>query len=163
MGALEPHPVLHQAFLLLNSMILAMTEVQYAAGKTPDLFQALLVDMQRKGESHLLRFHCFFSLKFAFICNVYISRTHTLFKQVTPSRKGTNIMSHQGSREVCTCRLLQNFLQYILISTMKFPFSILISLLSFIWCSFHSLQNVITIVTNQLQQKENDLNIRQLS
>ena len=45
MGALEPHPVLHQAFLLLNSMILAMTEVQYAAGKTPDLFQALLVDM----------------------------------------------------------------------------------------------------------------------
>lgn len=45
MGALKPHPVLHQAFLLLNSMILAMTEVQYATGKTPDLFQALLVDM----------------------------------------------------------------------------------------------------------------------
>ena len=44
-------------------------------------------------------------LKFDFICHVCISRTHTLSKWVTPPRKGTNIMNHQGSREVCTCRL----------------------------------------------------------
>ena len=49
MGALEPHPALHQAFLLLNSVILAMTEVQCATSKRPELFQALLFWHVEKG------------------------------------------------------------------------------------------------------------------
>lgn len=44
-GALEPHSALHQAFLLPNSVILAMPEVQCITGKGPDLFPAQLFDM----------------------------------------------------------------------------------------------------------------------